>query len=56
MKNWFNQFNRGRRWLKDEIRGGPPKILDAVRELIVQNRHVAYHEMELFLGISPTSI
>ena len=25
MKNWSNQFNRGRRSLKDEIRKGPPK-------------------------------
>ena len=46
VKNWFNEFNRGRRSLKDEVREGRPKTavvsdnIDAVRELIVQYRFV----------------
>ena len=46
MKNWFNEFNCGRRWLKDEVRDGPSKTdfvsenIDAERELIMQFRHV----------------
>ena len=37
VKNWFNEFNCGRRSLKDEVREGPPKTavvsenIDAVR-------------------------
>ena len=51
--------------LKDEgppPREGPPKTavvpenIDVVRELIMQDRHVTYCEIELFLGISPTNI
>ena len=44
--NWFNEFNRGRSSLKDELREGHPKTvvlpenIDAVRELIRQDRHV----------------
>ena len=43
---WFNEFNCGRRLLKDEVREGPPKTavvpdnIDAVRELIMPDRHV----------------
>ena len=52
MKNWFTEFNCGRRSLKDEVREGPPKTavvsdnIDAVRELIMQYRHVTYREKE----------
>ena len=62
VKNWYNEFNRGRRSLKDEFREGRPKTavvpenIDAVRELIMQDRHVTYREIETCLGISPTSI
>ena len=62
MKNWFNEFNCGRRSLKDEVREGRPKTavvsenIDAVRELIMQDRHVTYREIEASLGISSTSI
>ena len=51
VKNWFNEFNCGRRSLKDEIRKRPPKtaVVD-IRELIMQDRH------EPSLGISPTNI
>ena len=46
VKNWFNEFNRGRRSLNDEFREGRPKQVvvpensDAVRELIMQDRYV----------------
>ena len=62
MKNWFNEFNCGRRSLKDEVREGCPKKavvsenIDGVRELIMQNRHVTYREIEASSGISFTSI
>ena len=62
MKSWFNEFNRGRRLLKDEIREGPPKktvvplTSNDVRELIVQDRHVTYRDIALCLGISHTNM
>ena len=46
VKNWFNEFNRGGRSLKDEVREDTPKAvivpenIDAVRDLIMQDRHV----------------
>ena len=48
MKNWFNEFNCGQRLLKEEDGEGSPKTavapenIDAVRELIMQDRHVPY--------------
>lgn len=60
--NWFNEFKRGRRSLKDESREGRPKTavvpenIDAVRELIKEDRHVTYREIEASLGISPPAI
>ncbi|XP_037959406.1 histone-lysine N-methyltransferase SETMAR-like [Teleopsis dalmanni] len=62
VKNWFNVFNRDRHSLSDEFREGRPKMavvpenIDAVRELIMQDRHVIYREIEASLGISPISI
>ncbi|XP_037952518.1 uncharacterized protein LOC119682999 [Teleopsis dalmanni] len=62
VKNWLNEFNRGRRSLKDEFREGRPKTavvpdnIDVVRELIMQDRHVTYREIQASLSISPTSI
>ena len=62
MKNWFNEFNYGRGSLKDEVREGRPKAavvsenIDAVRRLIMQDRHVTYREIKASLGISSTSI
>ena len=50
VKNWFNEFNRGRSSLKDEFREGPTKTavvpdnIDAVRKLIT-HRHVTYSEI-----------
>ena len=61
MKNWFVDFNRGRRSLKGEVRVGRPKTavvsenIDAVRELIMQERRVTYREIEVSLGISSAS-
>ena len=52
VKNWLNEFNCGRRSLKDEVHEDPPKTAivsensDAVRELIMQERHVTYGEIE----------
>ena len=58
MRSWFNKFNCGRRSPKHEIREGPPKTtvvpenIDVVHELIMQDRHVTYREIEAYLGIS----
>lgn len=58
---WFAEFNRGRRSLKEEFREGRPKSvvlsenIDAVSEMILQDRHVTYHEIEASLDISSTS-
>uniref|UniRef100_A0A0K2TP03 Mariner transposase [Bombyx mori] n=1 Tax=Lepeophtheirus salmonis TaxID=72036 RepID=A0A0K2TP03_LEPSM len=62
MENWFNEFNHGRNSLKDEFREGcqkkavVPENIDAVREVIMQNRHMTYSEIEASLGISSISI
>ena len=62
VKNWFNEFNPGRSTLNDEFREGPsktaivPENIDAVCELITQDRHVIYRKIEASLGISFTSI
>ncbi|XP_031634457.1 uncharacterized protein LOC116347857 [Contarinia nasturtii] len=48
MKRWYNEFNRGRRSLKDEPHEGPksvvPQNIDAVRDMIMKDRHVTYHD------------
>ncbi|GFT77404.1 histone-lysine N-methyltransferase SETMAR [Nephila pilipes] len=62
VKNWYNEFNRGRCSIQDESRAGRPKSvvvpekINAVRELIKQDRHVTYREIEASLDISVTSI
>lgn len=62
VQRWFNEFNRGRISLKDEFREGRPKSavtpenIDAVRKLILHDRHMTYREIETCLGISNTSI
>ena len=59
VKNWCNEFNRGRSSLKDEFREGPSITtvvsdnIDIVHELIMQDRLVTYREIEPSLGISP---
>lgn len=62
VNRWYQEFSLGRRSLQDEFREGRPisivlpETIDAVRELIKQDRHVTYREIEAFLGISMTSI
>lgn len=59
---WYGEFKCGRSSLQDEFREGRPKsvvvpeTIDAVRELILQDRHVTYREIEATLSISGTSI
>ena len=59
---WYGQFNRGRSSLQAEFCEGRPKsvvvpeTIDAMRQLILQDRHVTYREIETTLGISGTSI
>ena len=54
--------NQGRNSLQDEFREGRsklvavPETIDAVRQLILQDRHVTYREIGTTLGISGTSI
>ena len=59
---WYGEFNRDRSSLQDKFREGLPKsvlvseTIDAVGQLILQDRHVIYREIETTLGISGTSI
>ena len=54
---WYTVFNRGRCSLTDEFRKGRPKSvvvlenIDAVHEMILQDRRVIHHEIEAFSGI-----
>ena len=54
--------SRGRSSLLDEFREGRsksvvvPETMDAVRQMILQDSHVTYREIETTLGISATSI
>ena len=56
------EFNRGRTSLQDEFREGRAKsvvvleTIDAARQLILQDRHVTYREIETTLGIIGTSV
>ena len=57
----YGVFNRGRSSLQAECKGRPKSVvvaetIDAVRQLILQERHVTYHEIETTLGISGTNI
>ena len=62
VNQWYGEFNRGRTSLQDELREGRPKSVvgpettDALRQLILQDRHVTYREIETTLGISGISI
>lgn len=59
---WFLDFKRGCHTLQDKLREGRPKSavvpenIDAVRDLILEDRHVTYREIAACLGISSTSI
>ena len=52
----YGKFNRGRSSLRDEFREGHPKsvvvleTIDAVLQLILQDRHVTYCKIETTLG------
>ncbi|CAH1974688.1 unnamed protein product [Acanthoscelides obtectus] len=62
ISRWYGQFKRGRVSLRDDPRVGAPKTavtqenVDAVRKLILEDRHVTYREIETSLKISKTSI
>ena len=59
---WYGDFNRGRSSLQDKFHDGRPnsvvvpETIDAVHQLILQDRHVSYIEIETTLGISGISI
>ncbi|CAH1974438.1 unnamed protein product [Acanthoscelides obtectus] len=62
ISRWYGEFKRGRVSLSDDPRVGAPKTavtqenVDAVRKLIIEDRHVTYREIETSLKISKTSI
>ena len=59
---WYSEYNRGRSSLQDEYHEDRtksvvvPETIDAVRQLILQDRHVTYREIETTLGVRGTSI
>lgn len=59
---WYKEFKFGRCSLKDQQREGRPKTavlpknVDAVRNLILEDRHVTYREIEACLNIGSTAI
>ena len=59
---WHGEFNPGYSSLQDEFPKGRrksvvvPETIDGVRQLILQDRHVTYCEIETTLVISGTSI
>ncbi|CAH2011689.1 unnamed protein product [Acanthoscelides obtectus] len=62
ISRWYGELKRGRVSLSDDPRVGAPKTavtqetVDAVRKLIIEDRHVTYREIEASLKISKTSI
>ncbi|CAH2005212.1 unnamed protein product [Acanthoscelides obtectus] len=62
ISRWYVEFKRGRVSLSDIPGVGAPKTavtqenVDAVRKLIIEDRHVTYREIEASLKISKTSI
>ncbi|CAH1977019.1 unnamed protein product [Acanthoscelides obtectus] len=62
ISRWYEEFKRGRVSLSDDSRAGAPKTsvtqenVDAMRKLIIEDRHVTYREIEASLKISKTSI
>ena len=60
--SWFTEFRHGRASVSDECREGRPKSvviprnIDAVRNMIKEDRHVTYRQLEASLGISKTTI
>ncbi|CAH1980919.1 unnamed protein product [Acanthoscelides obtectus] len=62
ISRWYGEFKRGRVSLSDDFSVGAPKTavaqenVDAVRNLIIEDRHMTYREIEASLKISNTSI
>ena len=62
VKNWFNQFNCGGQLSEDKVREASTKTsvvsdhIDAVRELIMEDRQVTCREIKASVGISFTSV
>ncbi|CAH1992238.1 unnamed protein product [Acanthoscelides obtectus] len=62
ISRWYGEFKRGRVSLSDDSRVGAPKTavtqenVDAVRKLIIVDRHMTYREIEASMKISKTSI
>ena len=62
ISRWYGEFNRGRSSLQEEFREGRLKsvvaleTIDAVRQLILQDRQVTSRKIETTLGISGTCI
>lgn len=62
VERWYLEFQRGSSSLGDRHREGRPKTavtqenIDAVRQLIVEDRHATYREIEASLSISGTSV
>ncbi|CAH1970250.1 unnamed protein product [Acanthoscelides obtectus] len=62
ISRWYGEFKRGRMSLSDDPRVGASKTavteekVDAVRKLIIEDRHVIYREIEASLHISKISI
>ncbi|CAH1982735.1 unnamed protein product [Acanthoscelides obtectus] len=61
ISRWYGEFKRGRVSLSDDPRVGAPKTaitqknVDAVRKLIIEDRHVTYRDIEASLKISKIS-
>ena len=62
MKNWYKRFQRGPVSFQDEFHEGHPRSIvmpqniDVVRELLVQEYHATYREIEAFLDFTVTNI
>lgn len=62
VERWYLEFLRGHSSLSDKLREGRPKTamtqenIEAVRQLILEDRHVTYREIEASVGISGTTV
>lgn len=59
---WYNEFKRGKNSFEDDPRSGRPSTsvtdenIDAVRELVKDNRRITYKEIEATLGIGSSAV
>lgn len=59
---WYNEFKFGRSSVADEFREGRPSTaitsenIEKIREMIFEDRHVTYREIEASLGIDMKQI